>query len=313
MLSIFKKTTRLFSFKLALMLLIGAALFMGGLLAGNQLMPNLKEKNEAADGFAVLKEIQELGETVTPQAGLQTKIVLGDSILKLIENGVIDMAKIEEVYASRGGLTAEQRKIFEEPSTEPLTITHENAQFLVNLLWGIGISNKNIVLTESPAGEPDNLFNLASTGGWVLGKKDNGGYYYNQFEIIKLTAEQEELVKKVAANIYRPCCGNSTAFPDCNHGAAILAVLQLGAAQGLNEDELYEESLKFNSYWFTDEYVKMATLFKIQNSQSWDALDPKTLLGSDLSSGSGFRTNVAYPLSRIGLFPQQGGGGGCSV
>jgi hypothetical protein len=86
------------------------------------------------------------------------------------------------------------------------------------------------------------LFNLPSTGGWTLGKEENGGAYFNEFRIVELTPEQEALVTRIAKNTYRPCCNNSTFFQDCNHGSALLGLLELGASQGLTADELYQEA-----------------------------------------------------------------------
>jgi hypothetical protein len=113
-------------------------------------------------------------------------------------------------------------------------------------------------LWPSDAAKPENVNNLCGNRRMDARKSDEGGDYYNQFEILALTPEQDELVKRVAKNIYRPCCGNSTACRDCNHGAAMLGLLQLGAAQGLSEEELYDEALAFNSFWFPDNYQKMA-------------------------------------------------------
>lgn len=252
---------------------------------------------------------------VLPEEGFQTKIVLGDAIMKLVESGAIDVEKFEKIYAARGGLSSEQKAMLTQPYVVPLKINHANAQFLVNILWPLGITNKNSTLAESEAGKPENVNNLASTGGWTLGKNENGGFYYNKFEIIKLTPEQDALVRRAAENIFRPCCGNSTAFPDCNHGAAILGMLQLGAVQGLSEQELYEEALKFNSYWFPDNYMKMAMVFKRFEKKPWRDVDPKVALSEQYSSGMGYRRNVEGPLSQVpGLSGGGGGGGGsCSA
>src|SRR3546814_19376416 len=86
----------------------------------------------------------------------------------------------------------------------------------------------------------DSLYNFASTGGWTLGKEQNGGAYFNKFRIVELTPEQVALVTQVAKSTYRPCCNNSTFFQDCNHGSALLGLLHLGASQGLTENELYQ-------------------------------------------------------------------------
>ena len=77
----------------------------------------------------------------------------------------------------------------------------------------------------------DKIGSFASTGGWTLGARE-GGKLFDSQSLIKLTSEQEELVKNISANIYRPCCGNSTAFPDCNHGAGMLGFVEMAVASG---------------------------------------------------------------------------------
>ena len=37
---------------------------------------------------------------------------------------------------------------------------------------------------------------------------------------------------KIAKGIYRPCCNNSTYFPDCNHGMAMLGLLVPSLTRG---------------------------------------------------------------------------------
>lgn len=285
-----------------------------GIIIGNKLIP---QKTEKLDPFEqVQKEITAVQNEVLPKEGFKTKIKFGNAIVKLVDGGAIDMEKFTALYERRGGLTDEQKKMLTEASDKPITINESNSSFLLNLLWPLGIANKTAVLAESEAGKPENVNNLASTGGWTLGKKENGGDYYNTLSIITLNAEQEALVKKTAENIFRPCCGNSTAFPDCNHGAALLAMLELGASQGLTETELYEEALKFNKFWFPEQYYQMAMAFKYVNKTPMAMMDPKTLLSEQYSSGSGFQRNVAMPLSKmpgLGGSSHGGGGGGCSA
>ncbi|MGE0653494.1 MAG: hypothetical protein AB7P12_17390, partial [Alphaproteobacteria bacterium] len=111
---------------------------------------------------------------------------------------------------------------------------------------------------------------------------------------------------------YRPCCDNSTFFQDCNHGSALLGLLELGASQGLSKDELYLEALAFNSFWFTDYYTQTALYFELYENTKWRDVDPKRALGWDYSTSSGWRANVAAPLSSIpDLIPGGGSGVNC--
>ncbi|HLG25176.1 MAG TPA: hypothetical protein VI588_00060 [Candidatus Gracilibacteria bacterium] len=298
-----------------LLVVLLTTFFMGGIVVGQKVLPHSLPQQDDQQKSAFTRDLAvKIASDVLPSEGFTSRISFGDSIIKLEEAGVIDREKMGQLYVNRGGMPEELAKLLDDPSSEPITINKENAAYLINLLWPLGIANANSTLAESDAAKPENVNRLAATGGWNLGKSDEGGDYYNQFEILALTPEQDELVKRVAKNIYRPCCGNSTAMPDCNHGAAMLGLLQLGAAQGLSEEELYDEALAFNSFWFPDNYQKMALAFQQFQNKSWSEIDPKMLLSADYSSGSGYRQNVLTPLSQVpGLLPQTSGGGSCSA
>lgn len=132
---------------------------------------------------------------------------------------------------------------------------------------------------------------LTSWPGWKLGR-DTGGASFNKFSIVPLTREQEELVLKVAQNTHRPCCNNPTFYQDCNHGSALLGLLELGASQGLTEEELYREALTFNSFWFPQNYTQTALYLKTMKNIDWERVDPKIVLSKDFSSITGWRGNV---------------------
>ena len=250
--------------------------------------------------------LEETAAIVLPAAGYQSKVVLGDSILNLVRGGVIQTDKLEAVYAQRGGIPEELKDALSKPSYRPILLTRKNAGVYVNLLWPLGLANQMAANNDSPLNGPSRL-NYASTGGWNLGRETNGGVYFNRFSIVPLTAHQEALVAKVARHSFRPCCNNSTFFQDCNHGSALLGLLALGAAQGLNENELYREALAFNAFWFPDNYVHAALYLKAVRNIQWQDVDTREVMGAGFSSASGWRTNVANELSRRGLLPEQGG------
>jgi hypothetical protein len=257
------------------------------------------------------KLIDEVTAKVLPEYGFQSKIALGDSVVKLTQNNVIDRNKFLAIYQDRGGLPAELESVLDEPSQRPMLLTRQNANYYVNLMWPLGLANYMSSNRESPIlGE--SLFNFASTGGWNLGKEENGGEYFNKFNIVELTPEQEALVTKIAKNTYRPCCNNSTFFQDCNHGSALLGLLQLGASQGLSEDELYREALAFNSFWFPHNYIQTALYFKAVKNVDWEDVNPKEVMGKVYSSASG-ASLVAQKVSELGLVPQQKGGASCGT
>lgn len=255
--------------------------------------------------------IDEVTAQVLPEEGFQSKIALGDSVVKLRQNGVIDREKFLAIYQDRGGLPDELKNVLDNPSPKPILLTRENANYYVNLMWPLGLANYMSTNNESPV-NGDSLFNFASTGGWNLGEEENGGAYFNKLKIVELTPEEEALVTSIAQNTYRPCCNNSTFFQDCNHGSALLGLLQLGASQGLSEDELYREALAFNSFWFPHNYIQTALYFRAVEGKNWGEVDPKVVMGKDFSTFSGW-ANVAAEVKQLGLTPQQTGGGGCGV
>lgn len=258
------------------------------------------------------EQTQEIIKYVLPSKGYQSKIAFNDSVVKLIQNGIVNSDKFESLYKDRGGIPKEIEMVLKNSSNEKIILTKENAGFYLNLLWPLGISNHMVINNTSPL-NGDSLFNFASTGGWTVGNEENGGAYFNKFEIIKLSAEQEQLVKKVAENTFRPCCNNSTFFQDCNHGSALLGLLELGASQGLTEEELYREALAFNSFWFPSTYIKTALYFKTVTDTDWKNVDPKIVMSKTFSSASGWSKNVDEELKKRGIVLEKSGGGSCGV
>jgi len=249
--------------------------------------------------------------STVPSAGYQSKVVLGDAIVRLVKAGVIDPQKIEALYAQRGGMPAELAEAMAGPSQRPIVITRQNAGLYVNLLWPIGLANRLAANNESPI-NGESLYRYASTGGWTLGSEANGGAYFNKFPIVELTAAQERRVLNVARQSFRPCCNNSTFYQDCNHGSALLGLLALGAAQGLSEDQLFREALAFNAFWFPHQYAHTALYFDAVKGTPWREVDPRLALSAALSSGAGWAANVGEELRRRGLVPE-GGEAGCNV
>ncbi len=251
---------------------------------------------------------------VVPDAGHRSRVALRDSILRLVDHGVIDRGKFFALYGTTGPRPREFAHVLSEPSPDEIVLTTYNASDYVNLLWPIGLATHMAANADSPL-NGDSLYNLASTGGWTLGREENGGAYFDKLPIVGLTRDQEAHVVTIAKSTYRPCCNNSTFFQDCNHGSALLGVLQLGASQGLNEDELYREALAFNSFWFPDHYVRTALFFKVFGKTEWPDVDPRVVLGFDYSAGGPWKQNVAARLDTVpGLIPPKpGGSAGCGV
>ena len=232
---------------------------------------------------------QGLSAVVVPDSGYTVNIKWGDTGKKLVEAGGIDMAKYEKNYNKpefKDLLT-----YLTDDKSEGITITKENAYFWVNTLWALGLTQQSEVLDEGVMGteHKDRVGNFASTGGWTLGAKDAVSLY-SSADIIPLTPEQHALVHKISKGIYRPCCGNPTSFPDCNHGMAILGLIELMVCQGYSEDEVYDAALAFNSYWFGQTYVDLAYYFQTEKGVTWSEVDAKEVLSAEYSSAQGYAT-----------------------
>ena len=133
--------------------------------------------------------------------------------------------------------------------------------------------------------------------------------HFSKHSFVVLTPQQQAMVEEMSKNIYRPCCNNSTHFPDCNHGMAMLGLLELMAANGVSQAEAYKVALQVNSMWFPQTYQDLAVYFA-ENGTSWDKVDPKVVLGINYSSASGYKNTRA----QIKSLPQPTqGGGGCGL
>ena len=273
---------------------------------------------------------------VTPAMGWSSRIRLLDSVPRLVAAGVIDPDKMmalrrklpdtarplddrlglvpgHALIAGEAAVPAEIGYLLRWPTPAPIHLTTGNAGHYLNLLWPLGLANRMAANTDSPI-QGEMLARYASTSGWTLGREDNGAAYFNRFTLVDLTPEQEARAMAVAVNVYRPCCDNSTFFQDCNHGSALLGLLELGAAQGLDEDALYREALAFNSFWFPDAYVQMALYFKLLQGRDWDAVDPRLALSYQLSALGPWQANVQRSIEVFtDLLPPPPAGASCSL
>lgn len=250
------------------------------------------------------EQISELYEEVLPSEGVVLPVVWGDLGAKLTSVGVIDANKFKSIYEQRGNFTDEYDKLLSGQNDNKMKIAKENSGYLLNLFWALGLASKNEILENGEMSS--DAGNFASTGGWTLAKGDAMDHY-SKHRFFNLTSEQQAMVDKVSRGIYRPCCGNSTHFPDCNHGMAMLGLLQLMASQGVSEQDMWDTALQVNSYWFPETYMTLAAYFN-QQGTAWDEVDPRIALGKEYSSASGYQ-RVLQEIEPIELQ----GGGGCSV
>lgn len=238
---------------------------------------------------------------------VEVPVVWGDLGVQMVEAGVIDREAFFALYESRGGLDEASRQLLLMGDNGSLVVTSENAQVILNLLWALGLGTKSSALENGPMNDPKygSPGGFASTGGWTL-SRGNAMLHYSAHEFFALTTEQEALVKKVAEGIYRPCCNNSTYFPDCNHGMAMLGLLQLMASQGATEAQMWDASFAVNTLWFPSQY---ANIFAALEAQGVDpnAVPKKDLLGVTVSSSGGYQNMLA----KLETSNPPSGGTGC--
>lgn len=249
--------------------------------------------------------VQILKQEVLPQKGYMTSIRWKDLGKQLVEAEAIDKEKYKALFAQEadGG---DHMKYLEGSSEEQMIINEKNSRFMVNTLWALGLVNKSAVLEGPPMKQEGmDTANMASTGGWTLGSKQPMELYASA-EIIPLTPEQQELVKKIAANVYRPCCNNNTAFPDCNHGMAALGYIQLAVKNNLSEKQIYKDLLAFNSFWFPQAYVEIGVFFDKQGTR-WKDADAKVILSANYSSATGAQ-KIQQSVQGVPGIQSQGGG-----
>lgn len=246
-------------------------------------------------------------DVLSPE-GIELPIAWGDFGKQMVDAGVIDKEKFDALYTKRGGLSEAEQALAYGTGNTTVTMNLDNAGILLNLLWAFGLANKNTILETGPMQDPQygGAAGFASTGGWSLAKGEAMDHY-SKHEFVKLTADQQALVERVSKNIYRPCCGNSVYFPDCNHGMAMLGLLELMAGEGVGEAEMYQVALQVNAYWFPQTYVTIAKYLETQG-QTWKTASPQELLGAAYSSSSGYRT-IASKVEPA--TPK--GGSGCGV
>jgi len=250
----------------------------------------------------------ELEEKVLPSAGVVLPATWGDLGAKLVSVGAIDADKFKAIYEQRGTFTDEYKNLLLGQNNGKLKITQDNAGYLLNLFWALGLAQKNPILEYGEMMDPryGGAQNFASTGGWTIAK-GSAMDHYSRHMFFSLTPEQQALVDKISKGIYRPCCGNSTRFPDCNHGMAMLGLLELMASQGASEQEMWSAALTANSYWFPDNYMTIATYMK-SKGVDWENVDPQEVLGFDYSSAPGY-AKISSQVNQ----PQQRQQGGCGI
>ena len=259
------------------------------------------------------------GEADTAPAPLPDRfklhVALHDLGPRLVAAGAIDLPRFIQINAdAEKPLTDEQQALLTASSDAPLEIDWSNAYFLLNLLWALGLTNQNPILTEGAMVQRSGgqVEGFASTGGWTLATRPIAELYASE-PLIALTAAQQTRLETVAAGVYRPCCNNSTAFPDCNHGMAMLGLLELLAAQNASEAQMAEAAKVVNAFWFPQQMLEIATLLRETEGLAYADADPLRITGVNYSSATGFQGIHRWLVENNRLGQPAAAGNRCGV
>lgn len=253
-------------------------------------------------------------ETILP-AQYELPARFGDIGPRLIAAGAIDRDQFVANYdRSEQPLTALQLAILDEGSEEAIVIDQSNAYFLLNFFWALGLTNDNPILTEGQMmtasnGDPSGF---ASVGGWTIGQKPPADLYASA-HLVSLNDQQQAWVQEVAENVYRPCCNNHTAFADCNHGMALLGLLEFMAGQGATVEELYEAAKYVSAFWYPQQATEVALFFQKNMDLAFADVDPQMAVGPEVFSGAGFQQVHQWLVANEALPQPAGGGNSCGV
>ena len=258
---------------------------------------------------------EQLTEQINPPEGYPLDVKFGNIGPQLLAVGALDYDAFIEVYKNAGQpLSEEYLAILTEGSDAEIVFDRENAYFLLNFFWALGLTNENPILTGGPMVEysEGQIERFASTGGWSIAAKPITELYASA-KILPLSVEQQKRVDEVAQGVYRPCCNNPTNFPDCNHGMAMLGMLELLAFNGASEDEMFEAAKYANAYWFPQQTLEIALLHKSTQGLNFSELNSREVVGPNFSSGSGFQAVHQWLTENGVLAGSSGSGNSCGV
>jgi hypothetical protein len=297
--------------KALFMLIVFVIGFGSGFLIGKQ-SENAKQSSAISQ---TENNVTAMIHQINPLEGYTIPATFGDIGPQVVAAGAIDLDQFVQIYKQAGQpLSDEQMAILTQGSNSKIVINRSNAYFLLNFFWALGLTNQNAVLTEGPmmAKGKAQVGNFASTGGWTIGSKPPSELYASTL-IVSLTDEQQARMLDVASAVYRPCCNNPTHFPDCNHGMAMLGLLELMGSQNATADEMFAAAKYVNAFWYPQQMLEVATVFKATQNVDFAQANARQVVSDKYSSGLGFQTVHQWLISNGLLEQAPSSGGSCGV
>lgn len=233
----------------------------------------------------------------------------------MINAGAFAYDAFVQVYDRAGQpLSEEQRAILQSGSDKLITIDHIDSYFLLNFFWALGLVNSNPILVSGAlvANGGGQIDGYASTGGWELAVKPIH-QLFSSASLVTLNVPQQSRLEEAVGAIYRPCCNNPTSFPDCNHGMAMLGLLEVMAAQSATVDEMLEAAKQVNTFWFPSQSQELALYYQSKNNLEFAAIPAREAVGSERFSGNGFAQVHEWLASNGKLNAPNQNGSSCGV
>ncbi len=222
-------------------------------------------------------DMDKITEQVVPEKGFVINAKWGTAVKNMVDSGAIDTEKLESLLKTRYGqeMKPEWKRIL-AGADEKLEINAGNSVFMMYVLWALAKHNDVPIIHNSRFASSFKNYDIG------VGKAG-----YGDTKVLELTEEQLKIADSIAQNAYRPCCGQSTANPDCSHGYSALGLIELMASQGFSEKEIFGAFVKFNSFWFPATYIQNALYFKLAENKEWSEVDKKLVSGEQFSSLQG--------------------------
>ena len=214
-------------------------------------------------------------------------VAYGDLAPQLVAAGVLYVDALADIFARRNvPLDESQLRILREASETSVTIDASNSEFILDFFWAVGLANRNAILLEGAMQQHGTVTGFASVGGWTVATRPIAELYA-ALPLIELTPAQQDRLQAVTSAIYRPCCDNATDFPDCNHGMALLGLLELMASRDASTDEMFDAAKNVSAFWFPKEMRAVTAYFRLTEGTDFAGMDSRRALAKENFSASG--------------------------
>jgi hypothetical protein len=94
---------------------------------------------------------------------------------------------------------------------------------------------------------------------------------------------------------------------------AMLGLLELLASKDATEAEMFATAKAVNGFWFPQQALETAVFFKAGRGLTYSEVDPRTAVGPEVFSGSGYQQVHQWLAMNDLLTQPQGGGNSCDI